>query len=207
MLHLNILFGSVLVWFCMEWLWNCPAAPGSSRYWRRHVRSVSCRCGGGTRARPPADGCEPAIMASSEARRWATVSASSPALLTLLTWLFSLHTHTHTAPFHPLIFGQLFLHPDFNSNDHVILIYIICHVMITLITFKQRKKHLIPSFLKNLPNPSCDWRWHHKVVNMFRMEYCIQLSHDYVACLIQHVVCGCHLQKLGYFESNVVKTF
>ncbi len=185
---------SVLFWFdsilfSLDWLWNSSAAPGSSRYWWWHIWSVSRRRGGGTRARPPPDGCEPAIMPSREAPRWATVSASSPALLTLLTWLFFLqytHKHTHciTTPF---ITWTAFPAPWFELKWSILL----------LITFKQRRnKYLIPSFhniyfFNNLE--AVDYK------RMFRMEYqccvycCIVTWPHCVACLIQ-----CHAVVQNY---------
>lgn len=124
----SVPYGMIVKLSCSSWVFQISMMTHSisiMQTWRRNQSQTTSRW----------------VWASNNGQQWGSVSASSPALLTLLTW--HTHTHTHTAPLHPLISGQLFLHPDFNSNDHVILIYInshvnICHVMITLITFKQR---------------------------------------------------------------------
>lgn len=71
---------------CMKWWRNSCAAPGSSRYRWWHIRSVSCRRGRRTRAGPPADGCEPAIMSITLGIHSLCVSVPS----------LPKHTHTHT---------------------------------------------------------------------------------------------------------------
>lgn len=127
-----ILYGMTVKLSCSSWVFQILTTTRSisiMQMWRRNQSQTTSRW----------------VWASNNGQQWGSalghrlcIKPCSPNLTHLA--LLLTHTHTHTAPLHPLIFGQLFLHPDFNSNDHVILIYIICHVMITLITFKQRKK-------------------------------------------------------------------